>query len=501
MASSTSRALALVLGCAAAAGCWTPDPGATNFTCSSDSDCLRGFVCATINEKPACVSPVNAPINVGLSAPLQGPSQDLGVEMRRGILAHFSAVNREGGVRGRQLNLVAMNDGYDPTAAVANVKRLLDIQMEVPNADSPDVRGPNSVLALLGNVGTPTMLATAPLANKNGVVFFAPFTGSQKYLRDGTDSPFVFNYRAGYYEETEAMVDFMASYRTPRIITGTDSYKNLLAFTQNDSYGDAGYDGLVTAYNVRVAPIPQPDSSAPSPSIARVTYEREDVASVDPAIARAEQFLSGFLGAGAAAKVAVGIVMIDTYQPGNKFIRAIKDWLNADPGRAGRLDVLFIHVSFVGSDALGHALTSAPDTYLDATDPAGQRRKSYADGVMITQVVPYYRSQAPGITDYRADMARLDGGLGSFTSLEGYIAARLFVEGLKADRSPLGGSSLIDTFNRMSSVDIGIGTLLGFSSTNHQASHTVWGSRLAADGTFTVPFVWDPMHRIVPGSN
>jgi branched-chain amino acid transport system substrate-binding protein len=498
MRSFTSGALAVALW----AGCSNPDLTGTNFTCSSDSDCLGGYVCATINQKPACVSPLNAPINVGLSAPLQGPSQDLGVEMRRGILAHFSAVNREGGVRGRQLNLVAMNDSYDPTTAVANVKRLLDIQTDVPNPDSPDVRGPNGVLALLGNVGTPTMLATAPLANKNGVVFFAPFTGSQKYLRDGTDSPFVFNYRAGYYEETEAMVDFMASYRTPRIIVGPDSYRNLIAFTQNDSYGDAGYDGLVTAYNVRVAPIPQPDASAPNPSIARVTYEREDVASVDPAIGRAEQILGGLLGAGAAgAKVAVGIVMIDTYQPGNKFIRAIKDWINADAARAGRLDVLFIHVSFVGSDALGHALTSAPESYLDVTDPAGQRRKFYADGVMITQVVPYYRSQAPGITDYRADMARLDGGLGSFTSLEGYVAARLFVEGLKADRFPLTGDSLVDTFNHMSSVDIGIGTLLGFSSTNHQASHTVWGSRLATDGTFTVPFVWDPVHKIVPGSN
>ena len=33
---------------------------------------------------------------------------------------------------------------------------------------------------------------------------------------------------------------------------------------------------------------------------------------------------------------------------------------------------------------------------------------------------------------------------------------------------------------------------LSFSSTNHQASHTVWGSRIGSDGTFTVPFVWDP---------
>ena len=66
--------------------------------------------------------------------------------------------------------------------------------------------------------------------------------------------------------------------------------------------------------------------------------------------------------------------MIDTYAPANKFVRAIKDWINADAGRADKLDVLFINVSFVGSDSLAQALTSAPETYVDGTDPTGQTR-------------------------------------------------------------------------------------------------------------------------------
>jgi ABC-type branched-subunit amino acid transport system substrate-binding protein len=372
----------------------------------------------------------------------------------------------------------------------------------VPDPDSPDVRGPNSVLALLGNVGTPTMLVTAPVANKNGVVFFAPFTGSQKYLRDGTDSPYIFNFRAGYYEETEAMVDYLASFRMPRIITSAESYRSILAFTQKDSYGDAGYDGFVTAYNLRVAALPQPDSSAPNPSITRVTYERENVASVEPAVVQAQKYLAAQLTASPAAKVSVGVLMVGTYQPANKFIRAIKDWINADAARASRLDVLFMNVSFVGSDALARALTSAPESYADVTDASGQRRKSYAEGVMVTQVVPYYRSQAAGITDYRQDMARLDGGAGSFTSLEGYIAARLFVEALKLGPSAINATTLVETLNtKITDLDIGIGTLLSFSPTSHQACHTIWGTRIAADGSFTVPFTWDATHRIVPGSN
>ena len=163
----------------------------------------------------------------------------------------------------------------------------------------PDVRGNASVFAILGNIGTPTMLETAPIATRDRVLFFAPFTGAQKYLRDGTNSPYVYNYRAGYYQETDAMIDYMATYRQPRIITsppGT-SYRRILAFTQRDSYGDAGYNGLVNAYN-RLSPLPQPDSTKPDPSIRRLYYDREDVRSVEPAITEAATLLTALLAEG-----------------------------------------------------------------------------------------------------------------------------------------------------------------------------------------------------------
>jgi len=298
------------------------------------------------------------------------------------------------------------------------------------------------------------------------------------------------------------MVDYMQTFRAPRIITAPDSYKHIIAFTQNDTYGDAGYNGFVTAYNTWVAPIPQPDSTMPNPSIMRLRYTREDVASVDAPIGQAEDFLTGVYNEDATAtKVSVGVVMIDTYQPGNKFIRAIKDWLNADAARAAKLDVLFIHVSFVGSDALAASLVNAPDSYVDVTDPSGQRKKTYAGGVMVTQVVPYYQSQAPGITAYRADITKLDGGAYTFTSLEGYIAAKLFVAGLNATHPTIDDMNMVNAFNtQITNMDLGIGTLLNFTSTNHQASHTVWGSQITDDGKFVIPFIWDPASGITPGS-
>jgi ABC-type branched-subunit amino acid transport system substrate-binding protein len=494
------RRLIIGIGLAVAgAACSQPSLDGTNFSCSTDADCEGGKICGVVSGARACVAAGSSPILIGMSAPLQGPSQDLGIEMQRGIKALFQSVSNAGGVFGRPIMLRAMNDNYDPDTAVSNVDQLLDIQQMVADPDKPDVRGPNSVFALLGNVGTPTMLATAPIANKNSVVFFAPFTGAQKYLRDGTNSPYVFNYRAGYYEETEAMVDYMLNFRSPRIITGPDSYKHILLFTQDDTYGDAGYTGITLAYNKLVASLPQPDSTMPNPSIARIKYQREDVDSVDPTQATA--FLAGVLpDAPANGKVSVAIVMIDTYLPGNKLIRAVKDWINADVSRASKLDVLFIHVSFVGSDALAAALLTSPESYIDVTD--GQTKRTYAEGVMVTQVVPYYGSQAAGITAYRSDLASYDAGVDTFNSLEGYIAARLFVEALKANGPALTDNSLVDTLNtKITNLDIGIGTLLTFSSTSHQASHTVWGSAIGADGSFSVPFIWDPVNRIVPGSN
>jgi hypothetical protein len=208
--------------------------------------------------------------------------------------------------------------------------------------------------------------------------------------------------------------------------------------------------------------------------------------------------LEGVLGDGTSPQSAA-IVMVDTYQPGNKLIREIKDWIHQDAARAQALDVVFIHVSFVGSDSLALALTSAPETFIDAGSPNGAELASYAEGVMVTQVVPSYESQAAGIVEYRADIDRFNGGSYTFTSLEGYIAARLFVAGLELTGPLLTTDDLRQTLDsQIEGFDIGIGTLLGFSPTDHQASDTVWLSEIQSDGSFTVPYVWDPEGGIVP---
>lgn len=467
-------------------GCSSPELTGTNFACNSDSDCGAGQTCADMNGTPACMASGDVPIRIGMSAPLQGPSEALGIEMRRGINAMLDRFNNDGGVAGRKVILDAQNDNYDPDQAKAVVQQLLDIQETNSDKDQPDTRGKNSVFALVGNVGTPTMLATAPVATKNKVIFFGAFTGAQAYLRDDTKSPYVYNYRAGYADETAAMLDYIRGTRIPRIINDPGSdYKRILVFAQEDSYGDSGYAGVINAYNQSVAPLPEKDA------IKRVAYKREDVNSVDPAIADAGTYLQGVLdNSGSDSSVeSVAVVMIDTYQPGNRFIRGVKDWINKDAKRAARLDVLFMNVSFVGGDALSTALRTTPEAYDDIRTPGSKR--SYAENVIVTQVVPNYDSQAAGVVQYREDIKAYDSGKLSFTSLEGYIVARLFTTALDMNGPNLTTDNFMRTLDtRVKDLDIGIGTELNFSGTNHQASSTVWGSHIEDDGKFSVPFIW-----------
>lgn len=470
------------------AACSSPDLSQTNFSCSTSADCASGETCTSLNGELACrLTSEVEPIRIGMIGPMEGPSEDLGKEMSRGIEAMLERFNAEGGAFGRSVELEKRNDNYNPETAVEMMHDLLDIERVVEDGDTPDVRGDDGVFALVGNVGTPTMLATAPVATKNGVVFFAPFTGAQTYLRDSTKSPYVYNYRAGYFDETAAMVEYIHHGRIPAVISNPErDYERILVFAQNDSFGEAGYTGVVAAYNTSVAPLPGENA------IARVGYNREQLDSVPPAVAQAGTFLDGVLARApenSTAKEQVAIIMIDTYGPGDRFIRGVKNWINADAARAARLEVLFMNVSFVGSDSLAEALVGTDGTYVDVI--TGQPR-SYADNVMVTQVVPDYESQAPCVVDYREDIRSLDSGDLTFTSLEGYVVTRLFTEALRLNGPRLSSEDFLRTLDtQVVDLDIGIGTLLNFSATQHQASSTVWGTRIGSDGRFSVSFLWE----------
>ena len=343
-------------------------------------------------------------ITIGQSAALSGPAEALGKEMKSGAEAYFDAVNASGGVNGRKIKMVSLDDGYEPDRAAANTKKLI--------ADE-------KVLALFGYVGTPTSNAALPIFTEAKVPFVGAFTGAQS-LREPFNR-YVFNVRASYFDETEAIIQHL-------VLGGA---KRIAVFYQNDAYGKAGLAGVERAMKKRNLVI---SSTA--------TVERNTVD-----VAKAVQTMSKDNPA--------AIVMISAYKSCAAFIKAMQ--------RAGAFPQ-FWNVSFVGSKAL-----------------AGEMGED-GRGVQISQVVPFpFSDLNPVVREYQKRIGGADKV--SFTSLEGYLAARVLVEGLKrAGKNPT-RETLVDGLASIGKLDLG-GFTVNYTPTNHNGSSFVDLTIISRGGTF-----------------
>jgi ABC-type branched-subunit amino acid transport system substrate-binding protein len=364
-------------------------------------------------------------IVLGMSTALTGPAAALGQNMRAGVSAALEEANRQGGIGGRKLRLVALDDGYEPARTAPNMRRL--IQEE-------------NVVAVVGNVGTPTAVAAIPIAIESRTPFFGAFTGAG-VLRKTPPDRYVVNYRASYAEETAAMVDGLIEHAGLRP-------EEVAFFTQRDAYGDAGYVGGIAALKRH--------GLKDEGSIAHGRYERNtldvenalaDILQVDP-MPRA-------------------VIMVGAYAPCAKFI---------DLGRDLGLDAWYLNVSFVGAEPLGREL--------------GEK----GDGVIVTQVVPHFDADLALVRRYRDALRAVDAKAApTFGSLEGYVATTILLKALAAIDGPVDRESVIDALEALGSFDLGLGVALELGSSKHQACHDVWPTRLE-DG-HAVPFEWSELGK------
>ncbi|MFZ6814297.1 ABC transporter substrate-binding protein [Undibacterium sp. Rencai35W] len=282
-----------------------------------------------------------------------------------------------------------------------------------------DVEG---VFSLFGYVGTPTSNAALPLVTKAEIPFFAAFTGAQS-LREPLNRN-VFNIRASYFEETEKIVQHIT----------TLSISRIAVFYQNDAYGKAGLEGVTRAMKKRNIEV-----------IGIATVERN---SVDVAQAVAQIKLAK----------PQAVIMISAYKSCAAFIKdMLKDTVGAP---------IFWNISFVGSQALSKEL--------------GKDGR----GVMISQVVPApWDDIHPIIKEYKSLYLSKPGREVGFVSLEGFIAAKVFVEGLKRAGSNLTRESFVRSLESMSNYDAG-GFQVKYSPSNHNGSHFVDLTVIGKDGKF-----------------
>ena len=364
-------------------------------------------------------------ILLGMSTALTGPTQYLGKNVLSGVLTGIDRANRKGGINGRKIKIIAYDDGYEPKRTTPNMNKLID---------------EDKVLAIIGNVGTPTAIVSIPIVNNKKVLLFAPYTGAA-VLRKTPPDRYVINYSASYAEETSAMIDALMQDANLNI-------EDIAFFTQRDGYGDTGFEGGVNAlkrYGLE-------DESA----VPHVRYERNTL--------NVEGAVSEILLLDHSPKA---ILLIGTYAPCAKFIKLIRE---------NGLNPIFTNVSFVGTKPLAENL-----------GPAG-------DGVIATQVVPHYESDTPIAKEYLEDLVASDlNATPSFGSFKGYVASRILILALENIKGEITRESIIDSMENLNSFDIGLGVDLKITPTEHQASHTIWPTILK-DGKF-IPFHWKDLKK------
>jgi ABC-type branched-subunit amino acid transport system substrate-binding protein len=250
-----------------------------------------------------------AEIVLGMSAALSGPSAALGHGMRRGVEAYLHRVNESGGVGGRKLRLVALDDSYQVDPVKDNLDRLIDR---------------DHVLAFIGNVGTQGAGVAVPIANERRVLLFGAFSGAE-LLRKTPPDRYVINLRASYAEETDVMVR--------GLLKRGIKPQQIAFFTQKDAYGDSGYAGAVRALRELGF-----DDAA---SLAHGRYARGTLDVEDGVLAMMQ------------AKVQPrAVIMVGAYGACARFIRLARQLLPR---------AVFLNVSFVGSAALNAALGADGD--------------------------------------------------------------------------------------------------------------------------------------------
>jgi ABC-type branched-subunit amino acid transport system substrate-binding protein len=278
----------------------------------------------------------------------------------------------------------------------------------------------DDVFGLFGFVGTPTSLQAMPLAVRAKIPFFAPLTGAMA-LRQPLNR-YVFHVRASYNDETALIVKQLTNLGLNKIAV----------FYQADAYGKAGLDGVKLALGaLNLEPV------------VIATVERNSI-EVAQAIATIN-----------AAKPEA-VIQISAYKSCAAYIRAARK-----AGYGG----LFYNVSFVGTQALATELGAL------------------GAGVVVTQVVPSPFAPARPITREFLDAIKRGGSTvqPNFGSMEGFIGARVFIEGLLRSGARPTRDTFINALESMNDFSLG-GFKVSFSRTDHVASNHVETSLLTGDG-------------------
>jgi branched-chain amino acid transport system substrate-binding protein len=367
---------------------------------------------------------------LGSSLALRGHASFLGTQTLRGAMSYLNHVNAQGGIHGRAIKVIALDDSYDPPICLANTQKLI---IE------------DRVFALFCYVGTPTTVRILPLIEEVHIPLLGMFTGANA-LRDPFDR-YLINIRASYYQETGAAVSHLVN---------DLGLKKIAVFYQYDAYGFDGLTGTELALKgFGLAPVA-------GGSYARGTLD-------------VQEGLNKIMSSGAEA-----VVMIGTYDPCAKFIKL---------AHAQGFRSVFYLVSFVGADELARRLVNQADITVimsqvvpppDRNDPSPLLTGEVG---YVTLLKRYYPDDQP-----------------NFVGLEGFINARVLVEGLERAGPDLNREGFIDALESIRDFPLGLDINIAFSPNDHQGLDRVYFTRLE-NGQFSLIKNWADIKAHLVASN
>lgn len=345
-------------------------------------------------------------ILLGQSTALTGSLAELGKDASIAAKAYFDYVNERGGVNGRKIRLITLDDAYNTEKAAANAKLLIENEM---------------VFALFNMMGTPANMALLPVIEQAGIPSIAPYTGSQA-LRTPLNR-LVFNLRASYADETEKIIEHL-------IIRGIDK---IAVVYQNNAFGKDGLASVEQALAKRQRKVH---------AIVTIENDASDTATAAQTLADSKP---------------QAIVMITAGKPSVEFIKAYNKLA---------LGMQYFTLSVMGTQASVTALGKE------------------GVGVVVSQVAPFPFSATSGIVrEYQQVMSKMGVKNRSFTSMEGFLNAKLAVEGFKRAGRDLTRERFINALEAVGKIDFD-GYLVNYSKANHLGSRYVELTVISRDGRF-----------------
>jgi ABC-type branched-subunit amino acid transport system substrate-binding protein len=361
---------------------------------------LAGVLALGLAQAHAEDGVTDSSITLGMSSPFTGPNGLYGMQMREAMTAYFDQINKGGGINGRKIELITIDDGYETDRTLANTKTLIQEK---------------KVFALMGYYGsTPTTEAMNKVFGPAKVPLVGTISGAgtlREPISANPNSRYMFNIRASYADEAEAIVNQILAL----------GLKNIAVFYQNDGFGKSGLDGVTNALKrANLAPV----------AVGTVERNSLDVAKAVEAISKVTP---------------QAVVMVTLYKPTAAFVKAMK--------QIGQFP-MFLTLSPVGGEVLAQELGND------------------ARGIGISQVVPYPWNDTIGVVREYQKLLGKQKDKFSYYGLEGYITARLVTEGIRKMGKDVSREKLVSALEGMQNFDLG-GFKVNYSSNGRQGSHFV----------------------------